>query len=106
MSRPGSLSPAPEAAPAPLPAASARFAITRSAGLALALVALVFMVLVSVAVGAKSIPLGEVAEVLFHDDGSEQAAIVRELRLPRTLVGIAVGCALGLAGALMQSITR
>lgn len=69
-------------------------------------VALLFMVLVSIAVGAKGIPLGEVAEVLFHNNGSEQAAIVRELRLPRTLVGIAVGCALGLAGTLMQAITR
>lgn len=89
-----------------VPRASPRFALTRAAGLTLLGATLVFMALVSVAVGAKGIPLGEVAEVLFHDDGSEQAAIVRELRLPRTLVGIAVGCALGLAGALMQAITR
>jgi len=88
------------------PATSPRFALTRAAGLALLALALLFAALVSIAVGAKGIPLGEVAEVLVHDDGSEQAAIVRELRLPRTLVGIAVGCALGLAGALMQSITR
>lgn len=86
--------------------ASPRFALTRAAGLTLLAATLVFMALVSIAVGAKGIPLGEVAEVLFHDDGSEGAAIVRELRLPRTLVGIAVGCALGLAGALMQAITR
>jgi len=85
---------------------STRFALTRTAGLVLAALLLLFMVLLSVAVGAKNIPLGEVAEVLFHDDGSEQAAIVRDLRLPRTLVGLAVGCAIGLAGALMQSITR
>jgi iron complex transport system permease protein len=31
---------------------------------------------------------------------------VRELRVPRTLVGLAVGVALGLAGALMQALTR
>ena len=43
---------------------------------------------------------------LFGDDGSESAAIVRELRVPRTLVGLAVGVALGLAGALMQALTR
>ncbi|HYC82850.1 MAG TPA: iron chelate uptake ABC transporter family permease subunit [Solirubrobacterales bacterium] len=91
---------------APPSRTSPRFALTRAAGLTLLAAALLFMALVSIAVGAKGIPLGEVAEVLFHDDGSEQAAIVRELRLPRTLVGIAVGCALGLAGALMQSITR
>ncbi len=100
------LSPQPEATVSATPPLSARFKLTRAAGLALAAVALVFVALVSLAVGAKGIPLGEVAEALFHDDGSEQAAIVRELRLPRTLVGLAIGCALGLAGALMQSITR
>ena len=31
---------------------------------------------------------------------------MRELRVPRTLVGLAVGIALGLAGALMQALTR
>jgi iron complex transport system permease protein len=32
--------------------------------------------------------------------------VVRELRVPRTILGIAVGAALGLAGALMQALTR
>ena len=32
--------------------------------------------------------------------------MVRELRVPRTLVGLAVGVALGLAGAVMQALTR
>ena len=39
-------------------------------------------------------------------DGSTDHLIVRELRLPRTLVGLMVGAALGVAGALMQAITR
>lgn len=80
--------------------------VTRAAGLALAAALLVLVLLISVAVGAKDIPLGDVVHSLLHDDGSEQAAIVRELRVPRTLVGLAVGIALGLAGALMQAITR
>ena len=33
-------------------------------------------------------------------------AIVFELRLPRTILGIAVGAALGLAGAVLQGYTR
>jgi iron complex transport system permease protein len=45
-------------------------------------------------------------DALLGDDGSESAAIVRELRVPRTLVGLAVGVSLGLAGALMQALTR
>lgn len=93
--------PAPVAAPA-----STRLRLTRTTGVVIAVALLGLMTLVSVAVGAKSIPLDEVAQVLVHDDGSEQAAIVRELRIPRTLVGLAIGCALGLAGALMQAITR
>lgn len=86
--------------------ASARLRLTRAAGVFLGLAVLLFVLLLSVAVGARSIPLGDVIHVLLHDDGSETASIVRELRIPRTLVGLAVGCALGLAGALMQAITR
>ena len=83
-----------------------RAQLSRAGGLALAVALLALVALVSVAVGAKDIPLGDVVRTLLHDDGSERAAIVRELRVPRTLVGLAVGVALGLAGALMQAITR
>lgn len=39
-------------------------------------------------------------------DGSDAHAIVRELRVPRTELGLLVGAALGAAGALMQGVTR
>jgi len=39
-------------------------------------------------------------------DGDEDDIIVRSLRIPRTLLGILVGVALGVAGALMQGHTR
>jgi len=71
-----------------------------------AVAALTAVALLSLAIGAKPIAIGDVVDGLLHDDGSEQAAIVRELRVPRTLVGLAVGVALGLAGALMQALTR
>lgn len=38
-----------------------------------------------------------------HDD---RHLVVRELRLPRTLVALLAGAALGVAGALMQALTR
>jgi iron complex transport system permease protein len=78
----------------------------RAIGLPLAAIGLVAVVLLSIGVGAKGIPLGDVVDGLLSDDGSESAAIVRELRVPRTLVGIAVGVALGVAGVLMQALTR
>jgi iron complex transport system permease protein len=88
------------------PIPMARRMLPRLAGLPLCAVILVAIVMASIAIGAKSIPLSDVAAGLFGDDGSESAAIVRELRVPRTLVGLAVGVALGLAGALMQALTR
>ena len=81
-------------------------ATARGAGLLLALLVLALAALLSLAVGAQSIPLGEVVEALRHGGSSENATIVTELRVPRTLLGIAVGVALGLAGALMQALTR
>lgn len=51
-------------------------------------------------------PLRDVADALVAFDGSEHDLIVRDLRIPRTLLGLAVGSALGLAGALMQGLTR
>jgi len=70
------------------------------------LVLLAGVALVSVAVGARSIALDRVWELIWHDDGSGEAIIVHELRLPRTLLGLLVGSALGVAGALMQGLTR
>ncbi|GAA1805485.1 FecCD family ABC transporter permease [Actinomadura chokoriensis] len=61
----------------------------------------------SLAIGAGDVPLRRVLPgVLSPDGGSRAELIVHELRLPRTLLGVAVGMALGLAGAVMQALTR
>ncbi len=78
----------------------------RTVGLVLALVALGVVVLLSIGVGAKSIAPGRVWELLLHPDGSEDAVVIHDLRIPRTLLGLLVGAALGIAGALMQALTR
>ncbi|HET6508168.1 MAG TPA: iron chelate uptake ABC transporter family permease subunit [Baekduia sp.] len=79
---------------------------TRAAGLLVALAALALVVLLSISVGAKPIPPHRVWELLFHDDGSQDAIVVHDLRIPRTVLGLLVGAALGVAGALMQALTR
>ncbi len=79
----------------------------RLPGLLLLLGLLVAACLASIAIGTRSIGLGEVWRALLDRDlGSEEAVIVRQLRVPRTVLGLLVGLALGVSGALMQGHTR
>ncbi|MCF6742986.1 iron ABC transporter permease [Blastococcus sp. KM273128] len=75
--------------------------------LLLLLVLVVAAALASIAIGTRSIGLPEVWRSLLDPSLSgEEAVIVRQLRVPRTVLGLMVGAALGLAGALMQGHTR
>ncbi|EME97247.1 transport system permease [Streptomyces mobaraensis NBRC 13819 = DSM 40847] len=78
----------------------------RALGLPVAAGLLLAVAMASVAVGAKQVPLDQVWHGLFHYTGSETDVVVRDLRVPRTLLGILTGAALGLAGAVMQALTR
>ena len=80
--------------------------IRRAAGLAIAVAALAACVLASLAIGSLDIPLGEVIAAFTAFEDSDAHVIVRELRVPRTEVGLLVGGALGACGALMQGVTR
>lgn len=62
--------------------------------------------LVSLVVGSNPIAPGEVWRLLMSPDGSFEASVITEQRVPRTLLVIVVGAALGVSGALMQSLTR
>lgn len=62
--------------------------------------------LLSLVIGSRLIPVGTVLDVLFSPDGTDASTIVHGLRVPRTLLAIAAGAALGIAGALMQGHTR
>lgn len=92
--------PARGAAPTRNPTAS------RASGLALLAGLLATASAASLAVGSRGIPLRDVADALFAFDGSAHDLIVRDLRVPRTILGVAIGAALGVAGALMQGLTR
>ncbi|MGH3935961.1 MAG: FecCD family ABC transporter permease [Pseudonocardiaceae bacterium] len=70
------------------------------------LVLLALAALASLAVGAKPITIGVVWDAIWSPTGTEDDIVVRSLRAPRTVLGIGVGIALGLAGALMQGHTR
>ncbi|GAV46191.1 putative siderophore transport system permease [Streptomyces acidiscabies] len=59
----------------------------------------------SIAIGAKELSLGQVWHGLFQDSGSYADVVVGD-RLSRTLLGLLAGAALGLAGAVLQALTR
>jgi len=72
----------------------------------LCLALLSIMAIFSISLGAKSIAFSKVIDVLLgNDPDSLEAAIILQ-RIPRTVFGILAGGALGISGALMQSITR
>jgi len=78
----------------------------RAAGLVAALCVLLAVAAASIAIGAKPIALGDVWHGLFHYTGSDTDVVIKDVRLPRTLLGLLVGLGLGLAGAVIQALTR
>ncbi|MCJ1708505.1 iron ABC transporter permease [Microbacterium sp. VKM Ac-2923] len=78
----------------------------RVMGLIVAITLLAVLLLLSVAVGSKDIALGTVVDALVHNTGNGDAYVVWDLRVPRTVVGLSIGVALGVAGALIQALTR
>lgn len=71
-----------------------------------AVVALLLAVLFSLAVGARAIAPSAVLDALLHGGHSDAAEVVREMRVPRTVLGVMVGAALAVAGTALQGITR
>ncbi|MFC4004177.1 FecCD family ABC transporter permease [Prauserella oleivorans] len=87
-----------------IPRTSARTA--RAAVLAGGLAVLALACVASFAVGAHAVAPAEVVRALVAFDGSGDHVIVRDVRVPRTVLGIAVGAALAVAGALIQTLSR
>jgi iron complex transport system permease protein len=89
-----------------VPAPPRRRHATRAAGLLVSCAVLLLVVVASIAIGAKQIPLDEVWHGLFGNTGTDSDVVIHDLRLPRTILGLLAGAALGLAGAVMQALTR
>ncbi|WP_309133281.1 iron chelate uptake ABC transporter family permease subunit [Brevibacterium sp.] len=95
-----------DAASGPAPATGTGLRRRRAIGLLVTAVALGVMVLASLALGSRDIPVSEVVRAFTAPTGSSDHLVVLEMRLPRTVLGILVGLALGAAGGLMQALTR
>ncbi|MFF0175619.1 FecCD family ABC transporter permease [Micromonospora sp. DT68] len=78
-----------------------RVAVTAGAALVLLLA-----VLASFALGSRQLGVDQVWHALVAPDSGDATVIVRELRMPRTALGLAVGLALAMAGVLFQALTR
>ncbi|HKS13957.1 MAG TPA: iron ABC transporter permease [Pseudomonas sp.] len=79
----------------------------RSRGLLIGLSLLVLLALLSLAIGSSNIPLTTTLDALrAADPHNDQHLVIRELRLPRTLIALLAGLALGVSGSVMQAVTR
>lgn len=79
-----------------------------SAVLRAALISIALLTLASIGslvLGSKVLAPGDLIDALRGGDG-EAALIIAQLRLPRLALGLLVGAALGLAGAIIQTATR
>src|SRR5690606_16202772 len=79
----------------------------RMAGLLILPCLLALCMLASIAVGTRPIPPSVTWDALVaFDPADSDHLLVHHLRLPRTLLAVIVGSALGVAGAIMQALTR
>ncbi|MGP1481987.1 FecCD family ABC transporter permease [Actinomyces naeslundii] len=85
---------------------SARVVVRRSAILLAAAVLLALCVLASLFIGSSRIPADQVVHYLLHPDASNVSYNINVLRVQRTIIGVLVGTALAVAGAVMQAVTR
>ena len=82
-----------------------------AAGLVVGLAVLVGLLAVvcffSITLGARGVgPATILKAFVDFDPGSASETVIREIRVPRTLIGIFAGAALGLSGAILQGVTR
>jgi iron complex transport system permease protein len=70
------------------------------------LLLLTAMFAISLLAGRIWLPVGDVWRGLWSPDANLAATIITQLRLPRAILALEVGAALGLSGAVLQGVTR
>ena len=72
----------------------------------LLLLLLAAMFVISLLAGRVWLPIADVWDGLWSKDANLAATIVTQLRLPRAILALEVGGALGMSGAVLQGVTR
>lgn len=109
--------PAPAANPAPAPSSAAgrvvrcgpaRIVVTGRTAVVAGLLATLALIafLAALALGEPVLPLGRLFEVLAGGGARADRILVLDLRANRAIVAALAGAALGISGAIMQSVTR
>lgn len=76
------------------------------AGVALAVLVLLYLSYASLIFGVIDTSWHTAIDAFTHFNGSNEHIVIKEVRIPRVLNGLTVGFCLGMAGALLQSLTR
>src|SRR4029453_15797461 len=97
----GTLAPSKSRRLTPRPSAS-----RRSVALVAAVVVLAAACAASLAIGARGLPLATIWEAITNYNPGDGSHAVVIARIPRTVLGLLAGAALGLAGVTMQGVAR
>lgn len=78
----------------------------RIAGLVIGLLFLCIIFFFSIVLGYTDTSLKTALQAFQQFNGSNEHIIIKEVRLPRALIGLAVGSSLAITGALLQALTK
>ena len=67
---------------------------------------LILVCILSLGIGSSGIPIKRILPLIFEGRGTTEHSILFQIRLPRILLGFAIGGALSLAGVLLQGMFR
>jgi iron complex transport system permease protein len=78
----------------------------RTSAALLCAAAIIFCAVLSLTFGARGVSFSEILDGLLRKEELTMGAMVVRERVPRTVLGLIAGAALGISGALMQAVTR
>ena len=83
-----------------------RIAYKKLAVLGVLFIFLLVSIILSISLGATTISLEKIAQALFVEREGLTYNIIKNIRMPRTFVGMLVGICLALSGAILQGVMR